>query len=376
MRAIGLMSGTSMDGVDAAVIETDGEVVQILGPSRSTPFDDDTRQVLRKAVVAARRLDKPDPTIPEIKLAGDMCTRLHIDAVNYLMSDHGLSAADIDIVGFHGQTINHRPDLGWTWQIGDGAALAEAIDIDVVADFRSNDVASGGQGAPFAPIYHWALSRSPAPGLVRPSAWPIAVLNVGGVSNPTWIPSVACSPEDMIAFDSGPGNALIDDWMLKHTGRAIDENGAHAREGRVHEDVLVRLMDHVHFDLPVPKSLDRHDFSLDAVEGLSLDDGAATLVAFTAAAVAKGMEHMPAAPKAWYVTGGGRHNPALMDALEDRLKTPITSVEALGWRGDDLEAELFAYLAVRSLKGLPLTMPGTTGVEKPVTGGRLFKSGR
>jgi anhydro-N-acetylmuramic acid kinase len=376
MRAIGLMSGTSMDGVDAAVIETDGEVVQILGPSRSTPFDDDTRQVLRKAVVAARRLDKPDPTIPEIKLAGDMCTRLHIDAVNYLMSDHGLNAADIDVVGFHGQTINHRPDLGWTWQIGDGAALAEAVDIDVVADFRSNDVASGGQGAPFAPIYHWALSRSPAPGLVRPSAWPIAVLNVGGVSNPTWIPSAACSPEDMIAFDSGPGNALIDDWMLKHTGRAIDENGAHAREGRVHEDVLARLMDHVHFDLPVPKSLDRHDFSLDAVEGLSLDDGAATLVAFTAAAVAKGMEHMPAAPKAWYVTGGGRHNPALMDALEDRLKTPITSVEALGWRGDDLEAELFAYLAVRSLKGLPLTMPGTTGVEKPVTGGRLFKSGR
>jgi anhydro-N-acetylmuramic acid kinase len=212
--------------------------------------------------------------------------------------------------------------------------------------------------------------------LVRPSVWPIAVLNVGGVSNPTWIPSEDCSPEQLIAFDSGPGNALIDDWMLKHTGRAIDENGGHARQGRVDQDVLARLMDHVHFDQPVPKSLDRHDFSLDAVEGLSLDDGAATLVAFTAAAVAKGVEHMPTAPKAWYVTGGGRHNPALMDALEDRLKTPVSTVEALGWRGDDLEAELFAYLAVRSLKGLPLTMPGTTGVKKPVTGGRLFKSTR
>lgn len=374
MRVVGLMSGTSMDGVDAAVIETDGEVVHVLGPSRSTPFDDDTRKILRAAVAEARRLEKPDPTVPAIARAEEDCTRLHVNAVHWLLSDHGLRPDEIDVIGFHGQTINHRPDLGWTWQIGNASALAEAVGTDVIADFRSNDVASGGQGAPIAPIYHWALSRSDAPGIVRPSVWPIAVLNVGGVSNPTWIPGENCAPEDLIAFDCGPGNALIDDWMLKHTGRAIDENGGHASNGTVDAKALERLLDHPYFDLPVPKSLDRQDFTLEAVEGLAVDDGAATLVAFTAAAVAKGIEHLPAAPKAWYVTGGGRHNPTLMNALEDRLGVPVASVEALGWRGDDLEAELFGYLAVRSLKGLPLTMPGTTGVKTPVTGGRLFKS--
>jgi anhydro-N-acetylmuramic acid kinase len=374
MRALGLMSGTSMDGVDAAIIETDGETVNALGPSRSTPFDAATRRILRSAVAVARRMANPDRDDAAVLEAERACTKLHVDAVNNLLADNGLTKTDIDIVGFHGQTINHRPDLAWTWQIGDAAALANAIGLDVVADFRSRDVSEGGQGAPFAPLYHWALSRSRAEGLARPYQWPVAILNVGGVSNPTWIPSETCAPEELIAFDSGPGNALSDDWMLKHTGKAMDENGAHAKSGRVDQKVLDRLLDHPYFARPAPKSLDRHDFSLGPVEGLSLEDGAATLVAFTAAAVAKGVEHMPEVPKAWYVTGGGRHNPAIMEALEARLGVPVAPVEALGWRGDDLEGQLFGYMAVRSLKGLPLTMPGTTGVKKPVSGGTLFKT--
>ncbi len=372
MRAIGLMSGTSMDGVDAAVIETDGEIVEALGPSLYTPFDDASRNLLRAAVKAALPLQRPDFTLPAVREASHAINRLHEEAVGRLMTEAGLTIGDIDIVGFHGQTINHRPDLGWTWQIGDAGALAEAIGIDVVADFRSRDVAEGGQGAPFAPIYHWALSRSRAAGLAHPPAWPIAVLNIGGVSNPTWIPSDECGPEAMIAFDSGPGNALIDDWMLKHTGRAIDENGAHAKQGKVNAEALERLLSHQYFVRPAPKSLDRHEFTLDPVTGLSLEDGAATLVAFTVEAIAKGLDHMPVAPRAWYVTGGGRHNPAIMEGLKRRLGVPVAPVEALGWRGDDLEGQLIGYLAVRSLKGLPLSMPGTTGVKKPVTGGQLF----
>ena len=373
MRAIGLMSGTSMDGVDAAVVETNGETISALGPSRYTPFDDATRALLRDAVKVARALETPDPDAPAVKQAGRAITELHIEAVSRLVADNAPDSAGIDIVGFHGQTINHRPDLGWTWQIGDAAALAKATGIDVVADFRSQDVAEGGQGAPFAPLYHWALSRSHAPGLARPEAWPIAVLNIGGVSNPTFIPSETCPAEDLIAFDSGPGNALIDDWMLRHTGKSMDEHGAHARRGKINAKALESLLGHSYFDRPVPKSLDRHEFGLDPVDGLSLEDGAATLVAFTVESIAKGLDHLPAAPKAWYVTGGGRHNPAIMAALKERLGTPVVPVEALGWRGDDLEGQLFGYLAVRSLKGLPLSMPGTTGVREPMTGGRLFK---
>jgi len=355
--ALGLMSGTSCDGVDAALVATDGRSSLRCAETVTLAYPEDFRQRLRDAMV---NREAPPAVVEEL-------TRRHADAVAELLSRAATQAHEVGVVGFHGQTLLHEPEKRRTWQIGDGALLARLTGIDTVSDFRSADVAAGGQGAPFAPLFHRALAESHGKPLPRP----LAVLNIGGVANVTWI---GAGEDEIIAFDTGPGNALIDDWALRHLGRPVDEDGRLAAAGAVDARALEALLDDAYFARPAPKSLDRDAFDPSPLEELSPADGAATLVAFTAAAVVRGLEILPEAPRAWLVTGGGRRNPMLMEALGQRLGVPVDPVDSLGWDGDGLEAQAFAYLAVRSLAGLPLSLPTTTGVPRPLTGGRLDRA--
>ena len=348
LTALGLMSGTSLDGIDGAIVRTDGERVQEVGPALTVPFESPFRERLRAALGTATAAGE---------VARELTAR-HAEAARRLLCDNGMAAADVDVIGFHGQTVLHRPAEGLTRQLGDGALLARLSGIAVVDDFRSRDLAAGGEGAPLAPLYHAAL----AGGLEKP----LCVLNLGGVANLTWI-----GPSDLVAFDTGPGVALLDDWVRRTSGRRFDEGGALARAGRADGAVLEALLDDAYFRRPPPKSLDRDHFAAGAAASLSAADGAATLTAFTAAAVARAAPLLPAAPLRWLVCGGGRRNPALMKALEDALEAPLAAVETVGWDGDALEAQAFGFLAVRSLKGLPLSLPTTTGVARPTSGGTL-----
>ncbi len=341
---IGLMSGTSMDGVDAALLETDGEdAVRPLG-FVSLPYSEAERTAIRAALGAGNER--------KVRAAGTVVTDAHIRAVAHLLEETG--AQRVTAIGFHGHTLDHRPHDRFTLQTGDAGRLAQETGIPVIADFRSADVAAGGQGAPLAPVYHRALLA----GETRP----IAVLNIGGVANITWVGRDGA----MLAFDTGPGNALLDDWCRRHIGEAMDRDGRLAAQGRVDEDVLERLLGNPYFAAPPPKSLDRQSLPSAPVDALSPADGAATLAAFTAAAVARAP--LPEPPRRWIVSGGGRRNPVLMAALPG----PAEPAEALGWDGDALEAEAFAYLAARKLKNLPASFPGTTGCPAPMTAGRLF----
>jgi anhydro-N-acetylmuramic acid kinase len=354
-RAIGMMSGTSLDGVDAALVETDGEGRMRAGAALTIPYEKSLRERLRRALGGRH----------PVKAIERSLTVAHAEAVAALLKQSGSSAADIDLIGFHGQTIVHRPEDHVTWQIGDAALLAARTRIDVVADFRSADVAAGGQGAPFVPVFHRALAVS----LERP----LAVLNIGGVANVTWIGTSGENGNDLLAFDTGPGNALLDDWMLAHTGQARDENGACSARGQVDRGVIGRLLAHEYFARRPPKSLDRNAFDPAPVERLSTENGAATLVRFTAEAAALARRHFPEPARQWIVTGGGRRNPSLMAALREVMDgVPIRAAEEVGWDGDALEAQAFAYLAVRSRRGLPLSFPTTTGVCEPMPGGRFF----
>jgi len=364
MRALGLMSGTSLDGIDAAIIETDGLFEVAPGPSLSTPYTVEERAILLSALEASRHWEPDEPMPAAVAEAERLLTIAHAQAVRALLKKAGLTPQDIDIIGFHGQTVLHQPERRRTVQIGMGAELARLTGIDVVNDFRSADVAAGGHGAPLVPLYHQALVKSAG---IKEA---IAIINIGGVGNVTYVGL----DDTLIAFDTGPGNALIDDWSFRHTGEPVDKDGLLADAGEVDIDVLQVLMDNNFFDLPPPKSLDRFSFSPDPVEHLDAPDGAATLTAFTVEAIARGLAHIPGMPTRFIVCGGGRHNPTLMSMLSKRLQGGVLPAEDLGWRGDDVEAEAFAYLAVRALKGLPLSLPTTTGVPEPMTGGILNKS--
>ncbi|HWA89928.1 MAG TPA: anhydro-N-acetylmuramic acid kinase [Rhizomicrobium sp.] len=364
LKVMGLMSGTSLDGVDAALVETDGEGVAVPGAALTMPYDRETRGLLRKALDDARDVAEGRPVPHSIREAERLVTEAHAGAVKALLGQAGLSAKDVALIGFHGQTILHRPGERWTWQIGDGALLARLTGIAVVNDFRSADVKAGGQGAPLVPLYHAALVREAA-SLVPP----VAMINIGGVANVTYV-----GRDEILAFDTGPGNAPIDDWAHRHTGKPVDADGRLARAGRVCDEALTDMLDHDFFTRVPPKSLDRMDFTTDAVKHLSPEDGAATLTAFTAAAIARAREHFPEAPNTWIVMGGGRLNPKLMDELRARVNAPVLKAEDAGWRGDFVEAEAFAYLAARSRKGLPLSLPTTTGVAQPMSGGRFHKA--
>lgn len=358
LRAIGLMSGTSLDGIDAALLTTDGETIAATGPACTLPYPGSFRSRLRGLLGRQPADDGDDRAVIE------ELTDRHAEAVRTLLAEAGLPAADIDVVGFHGQTVLHRPAKRQTVQIGCGQRLADALDIPVVTGFRTADVAAGGQGAPLVPLYHAAL----APGLPRP----LAVLNIGGVANVTWIGDDGAKPP-LLAFDTGPGNALLDDFMSAHAGQPFDADGALAASGHIDGARVMAWLRQPWFRRPPPKSIDRDDFrfALDVVAGMPVADAAATLTAFTARSAAFALLLLPEAPRRWLVCGGGRHNRLLMTLLTDYLGAPVEAVEAAGWRGDFIEAEAFAFLAVRSCRGLPLTLPSTTGVPQPLTGGTL-----
>jgi len=360
-RVLGLMSGTSADGIDAAILETDGVDHVVPGAALSTPYPGDVQTRLRAAMTLAQSWQAGTPMPSLLTEASRLITQAHAAAIEAFIVREGAGAGHIDLVGFHGQTVLHRPAEQRTVQLGDGELLAALVDLDVVGDFRSADVAAGGQGAPLVPLYHLARAK----GLERP----LAVLNIGGVSNVTYIGR----DDSVLAFDTGPGNGPLDDWALRHLNTRMDEGGALARAGTVNATALALLLSNPYFAKHPPKSLDRLDFDLSPVLGLNAADGAATLAAFTARAIGAALPHLPEAPVRWLVAGGGRHNPVLMEGLRGVLGVPVDPVEAVGWRGDTLEAEAFCYLAVRSVRGLPLTVPTTTGVAAPMTGGVLFR---
>jgi len=350
------MSGTSLDGIDAALIETDGAGMVRPVAFRGEPYSDAARAQLAAATALALTFDRPRAS-PDLVAASDLIDRTHAFAVHKLLREAGVEAGVIDVIGYHGQTVAHRPDRGWTWQIGDGAVLARATGITVVSDFRSADVAAGGQGAPLLPVYHAAL--------VAGLDLPVAVLNLGGVGNITFVGADG----RLVAFDTGPANGLIDSWVEAETGARFDDGGTLAAAGRVDEAVLTGMLDHPFFDMAPPKSLDRNDFTIQPARGLAAADGAATLTAFTAASVNEAIDRLPERPRRLIVAGGGRHNPTLLRMIGERTGLVPEPSDALGWNGDAMEAEGFAYMAVRTLQGLPISFPGTTGVGEPMAGG-------
>jgi len=358
MRAIGLMSGTSLDGIDAAFLETDGEDIVIRGPARTYPYDDGMRRLLLTAIADAGGLISRAERPHALAEAEQALTEYHARAVAQYLADVEIDPAAIDVIGFHGQTVLHRPEARLTVQLGRGDLLAHMTGCPVVYDLRAADVAAGGQGAPLVPVYHRALTA-------KLPHRPVAVVNIGGVANVTWIGRDG----SLIAFDTGPGNAMLDDWMARKTGAYLDAGGATAAQGLADEEIVRRFLSHAYFNAPPPKSLDRNMFSSDLIENLSAEDGAATLAAFTARAIAKAREHMPVEPELWIVAGGGRKNRAIMRMLAEQVHNAVVPAETVEFDGDAMEAEAWAYLAVRSIRELPITYPGTTGVPAPMSGG-------
>jgi anhydro-N-acetylmuramic acid kinase len=364
LTAIGLMSGTSLDGVDVAMIETDGKRVKAFGPSGYRPYTDHERGLLRQALTEAVHLPQRDARPGILREAERAVTVAHAEAVAAFTAQHRITREEIDIVGFHGQTVLHRPERRLTVQIGDGPALAKAIHIPVMHDFRAADVEAGGQGAPFVPVYHRALAQS----LEREG--PIAVVNIGGVSNITYIDGT----DTLIACDTGPGNALIDDFMFRVMSQQFDCEGRMAAQGVADDAWIARALELPFFRKPPPKSLDRNDFATLKLGALKPADGAATLTAFTAAAIAKIVPLLPKPPKSWIVAGGGARNRTMLRMLRDRLApATVEAAETLGWASDAIEAQAFGFLAARGMKGLPLSYPATTGVPMPMTGGIIAR---
>ncbi len=340
-----------MDGIDAAIIETDGDLNLRTGAYSNTPYPRDLRRALLRLTAE----------VVETSAFEREVTDLHCQAVLTLCGNAGVDLSDIDVIGFHGQTIAHQPEYARTRQLGDGQRMADALGTLVVNRFRQNDLEHGGQGAPMIPAFHRALVLS------SKLPQPVGILNIGGVSNVTLV-----DQELLYACDCGPGNALIDDWVDARCGIPYDDGGELAAKGRIDQTALTSLLDAEYFRRQGPKSLDRNAFSTKVVEALSPQDGAATLAAFTAAAIAAESRKLPVSPNEWIVVGGGRLNRYLLAQLRTRLGAPVRVAEELGWAGSAVEAQGFGYLAVRSLKNLPLSWPSTTGVHAPVTGGVVW----
>ena len=357
---IGLMSGTSLDGVDGVLIDFANGPFKVLAHQHA-PFDPPLRSQL-----LALNQSGPDE-LHRSALAANALSGLYAQVVQSLLTDSQLQAEQIRAIGAHGQTVRHQPGLhdgiGYSLQIQNPSLLAELSGIAVVADWRSRDVAAGGQGAPLVPVYHAALARRSA--LIGP----VAILNIGGVANVTFVGEGG----DLLAFDTGPGNGPLDQWVESHGLGRYDAGGALSQSGQVHEAVLAQMMSHNFFTQTGPKSLDRYDFTAKPVEGLSPEDGAATLAAFVAQSVAHGLGQAPQPPRALMVCGGGRHNGAILEGLRQRCGVQVVTAEEAGWRGDAVEAEAFAFLAARTVRGLPISFPGTTGVAQPLVGGQVVE---
>ncbi len=353
ITALGLMSGTSLDGIDAAIIRTDGKEVELTDYFISIPYKASFKERIREAFSNQENIGQLEKDI----------TIAHEKVVRLLLEEAKLQPGDIDVIGFHGQTILHDPARKITKQIGDGKLLSQLTGINVVNDFRSADIAAGGQGAPLVPLYHNALFK-----FIKK---PLAVLNIGGVANITYLGK---KENDILAFDTGPGNALIDDWVLRNTGKYFDEFGQLAATGEVHRRILEGLLAHPYFNKRPPKSLDRNSFSSRPIETLSPEDGAATLVAFTVNSILRSKRFLPKDPDSWVIMGGGRLNQYMVYQLQEALKSDVKTAEEYNLNGDATEAQAFAFLAVRAMYKLPLSLPTTTGVKSAVTGGVVYRA--
>ncbi|MER2534746.1 MAG: anhydro-N-acetylmuramic acid kinase [Rhizobiaceae bacterium] len=364
--ALGLMSGTSMDGIDLALLRTDGRDAVERGPSHFVPYEAAFRRRIEAGLETAKAIVRREERPGDLAALEREITLRHASAVKDFCARSAWERPDI--VGFHGQTVLHRPHLGLTVQLGDGALLARETGIATVHDMRAEDMRHGGQGAPLVPAYHAALARSlPAE---FAALFPVVFVNVGGISNITFVPREG----DPVAFDTGPGNALIDQWVFRAGGVPYDANGMIAAEGAIARVVVESYLANAFFAKPGPKSLDRADFTLEPAEGLELADGARTLAAVSAAAILDSARHLPEPPKLWIVCGGGRKNPHIVADLRDGARAQgarVVVAEEAGLDGDATEAEAWAYLAVRARDGLPLTFPSTTGCRRPIGGGVL-----
>ena len=364
--ALGLMSGTSLDGVDAAFLETDGHTINRFGPSLCLDYTDSERKTLQDATQDALKWNFHGPQPKRFELAETVIHQAHIRAVRQLCDAHPVWARDLSLIGFHGQTVVHRPPegavRGQTLQLGDGQALAKTLGVPVCYDFRTADVKAGGQGAPLAPVYHQALVSAAKLSL------PVAVLNIGGVGNVTLI----TKDGSIVASDTGPGNGPLDIWIEKNGCGKFDSNGRHAVAGTPDFHIIQKWFVKPFFQQPIPRSADRFDFEvISDLQGMSIEDGAATLAAFTTLAAIYTLKAMREKPKELIVCGGGRHNKAMMWMLREQLGENVKTAEAVGWNSDAIEAQAFAYLAVRSKMKLPISFPTTTGIQKPMSGGIL-----
>ena len=368
-NAIGLMSGTSLDGIDVALLRTDGQSFLECGPFMSVSFSDEMRDKLAGALETAKsivhRHDRPDD-LAELERE---LTILHSDAVHSLLTEHKLRISDVDLVGFHGQTVLHRPDAGVTVQLGDGALLSKMLGVPVVYDMRANDMVHGGQGAPLAPAYHQALASNL--GVEYCDVSPVCFVNIGGISNLTAVTNQQDHNSDPIAFDCGPGNVLIDQWVFAHTGAHFDKGGEIALRGKIIHEVADQYIGPMIEKINDGQSLDRLDFTPLEKGVCSLEDGARTLAYMTAKMISHAYDRLSIAPELWIISGGGRLNQAIMNELSSELPNNcnILKAEDLGVSGDAVEAQAWAYLAVRAHKSYPLTYPSTTGVNHVVTGG-------
>lgn len=373
--AVGLMTGTVLDGfIDVALLKSDGETIHEFGPYSLEPYDPVVIEVLKETLSAALQwqFEGPEPAI--FSKAEQLVTEQQAKAVTTVLKRAGISTSQISVVGFHGQSVLHRAAhngvAGRTRQLGDGQLMADLLGIPVAWDFRSADVLAGGQGAPLAPVYHRALLRLAE--TENKLATPAAVLNLGGVANISW-----CDGADgLVAFDTGPANAPVNDWVARFTGEKMDVDGRYAAKGKVDEAKLQELLEHPYLSAKAPKSLDRFDFSAAMAEGKNLEDGAALLTAFSAAAVGKALDLLPNRPKSLILCGGGRHNPTLVKAIEHYANVIAIDADDIGWRGDAIEAECFAFLAERVMRNLPLSFPATTGVPIPTMGGKISECRR
>ena len=367
MTSIGLMSGTSMDGIDVAMIKSDGEKSVERGPSMEIEYDGETRRAIEQGLVDALSIsDDRDARPGDLTALELLITGLHADAVASFLIAHGILATDIDVIGFHGQTVLHRPDKKLTVQLGDGALLAIKANIPVVFDMRAADMMAGGQGAPLVPVYHRALASLLPVEFAH--EWPVAFVNIGGISNITFIPRRG----ELVAFDTGPGNALIDQWVQNVAGIPFDQGGEIASEGSIDQIMINRYLSAQYFSKKLPKSLDRNDFQPPLPGEIELADGARTLARLTAEAIFAASDHLPEKPNLWIICGGGSKNDVIMSDLGEltaQSESRIISAEQAGFNGGAMEAEAFAYLAIRSFKNLPITFPGTTGCKSPTLGG-------
>ncbi|MBY0293677.1 MAG: anhydro-N-acetylmuramic acid kinase [Alphaproteobacteria bacterium] len=357
--AIGLMSGTSADGIDAALIQTDGISIQAFGATHYAPYSQTIRQSIHHAYGSP-----PESDQHSLERA---ITEHHAEAVFALLDKANLRPEEIKLIGFHGQTLFHNPpkikgEIGETYSIGDGHLLASLSGIVVIDQLRLNDIAHGGQGAPLVPIFHQAMAKN----LPKPTV----IVNIGGVSNMTWIGE---HDDDLLAFDMGPGNGLIDDWVRENTDLPWDEDGKIADQGHINTKLLADWLAHPYFQQTPPKALDRKTFNvcLEEVRSLPFEDGVATLTAFTVECFEKALNHCPKKPQLCLIAGGGAHNSALLKMMREKSGINIQKSFDMGWNGDALEAQAFGFLAVRSFKNLPLSFPGTTGAPYPLSGGRM-----